>query len=345
MSERTEAPTPRHLAEMRRRGETALSVELTQSITLLVGVWLLASRLPALMEGLLQMLHRSFTGLDQGDLANASLQALARAMEGWLPFLATLAAVGIVASLAQTRGLVAFRRLQPSLERINPWAGLRRVFSARGLFETAKGLVKMAILGIILYQSLRALPGRLALASQAGLGPGLAVLGDALSRIAKQGAALLVLAASADYVYQWRQYRQRIKMTREEVMEELKNAEGQPFIKAKIRQLQRRWSRQRMMAQLVRADVVVTNPTHVAVALRYDRATMLAPIVVAKGKGLIAEQIMRKARELGIPLVQNIPLAHALIRVELGEQIPVNLYRAVAEVLAFVYRLRKEGRA
>jgi flagellar biosynthetic protein FlhB len=266
-------------------------------------------------------------------------------MEGWLPFLATLAAVGIVASLAQTRGLVAFRRLQPSLERINPWAGLRRVFSARGLFETAKGLVKMAILGIILYQSLRALPGRLALASQAGLGPGLAVLGDALSRIAKQGAALLVLAASADYVYQWRQYRQRIKMTREEVMEELKNAEGQPFIKAKIRQLQRRWSRQRMMAQLVRADVVVTNPTHVAVALRYDRATMLAPIVVAKGKGLIAEQIMRKARELGIPLVQNIPLAHALIRVELGEQIPVNLYRAVAEVLAFVYRLRKEGRA
>jgi len=335
------------MEEMRRKGEIAQSPELTAAVTLLLAVYLLNSRLPKLLEGLAGVMRSSFSALGRTDLTALSLHSSGASLvlglaTAWMPFFLTLVVVGIVVGLIQTRGLVTFSRLKPSLSHVNPVSGLKRVFSTRGLFETGKGLIKMAVLGVILYQTLRDLPNQLALTSQASLGAGIATLGTAVSKMARQGALLLVLAAGIDYAYQFRQHRQRMKMTREEVREELKSSEGQPWIKAKIRQLQRRMSRQRMMQELARADVVVTNPTHLAIALRYDKTSMLAPIVVAKGRGTIAERIVQKTRELKIPIVQNIPLAHALIHVEIGSQIPVTLYQAVAEVLAFVYRLRRE---
>ena len=175
--------------------------------------------------------------------------------------------------------------------------------------------------------------------------PGIVSLGDSLGQIARQSALFLLVAAVLDVIYQRRRYQTRSKMTRQEVTEDRKNAEGQPLLRAKIREMQRRMGRRRMMQELKHADVVVTNPTHLAVVLRYDAQKMAAPVVVAKGQGLIAEQIKRKAREYGIPLIENIPLAHALITIDLGAAIPATMYKAVAEVLAFVYRVRRRGTA
>lgn len=347
MAERTEQPTPRHLARMRERGDVAQSPELTGAVTLLVAVYLLVGQAPRLMQGLAGVMRHAFASLDRADFTVSSVTASGASLawtllRDWLPFFGALVLTAVVIGLVQTRGLFSTYRLRPNFGHLNPIAGLQRVFSKRGLFETGKGLLKMALLGVVLYLTLKDAPLKLAgLTSHMEVGVGLAFVGDSLAKVARQGALLLLLAAGLDYAFQFRQYRQRMLMTREELMEELKNAEGQPLLRAKIRQMQRRMSRMRMMRELARADVVVTNPTHLAIALRYDAEEMAAPTVVAKGKGLVAEQIVRRARELKIPIVQNIPLAHALIHVELGAQIPVNLYQAVAEVLAFVYRLRR----
>jgi flagellar biosynthetic protein FlhB len=349
MAERTEQPTARHLAQMREKGDVAQSPELTGAITLLVAVYLLAGRLPSLMQSLGGMMRRAFSGLDRTDLTAATVRSGGMSLawsllQDWLPFFAALVATAVVVGLVQTRGLFSTYKLRPDLGNLNPISGLKRILSSRGLFETGKGMLKMTLLGVVLYITVKDTPAQLAaLTTQMALGPGLVFTGDVLARLARQGAMLLLLAAGLDYLFRFRQHRQRMLMTREELIEELKSTEGQPLLRAKIRQMQRRMSRQRMMQQLAHADVVVTNPTHLAIALQYDSKKMPAPKVVAKGKGLVAEQIVRRARELKIPIVQNIPLARALIHVELDEMIPVNLYQAVAEVLAFVYRLRRTG--
>ncbi|MCC7353022.1 MAG: EscU/YscU/HrcU family type III secretion system export apparatus switch protein [Anaerolineae bacterium] len=349
MAERTEQPTARHLAQMREKGDVAQSPEITGAITLLIAVYLLGGRLPALMQSMEDVMRRAFSGLSRTDLTVATVQTGGASLawvllRDWLPFFAALAATAVVIGLVQTRGLVSAQKLRPDFGKLNPVSGLKRLFSSQGLFEVGKGVLKMALLGVVLYITVKDTPAQLAaLTTHTTVGPGLVFLGDVLAKLARQGAMLLLLAAGLDYVFQFRQHHQRMLMTREELMEEMKSAEGQPLLRAKIRQMQRRMSRQRMMQQLAHADVVVTNPTHLAIALQYDNKKMAAPKVVAKGKGLIAEQIVRRARELRIPIVQNIPLARALIHVELDDVIPVNLYQVVAEVLAFVYRLRRTG--
>jgi flagellar biosynthetic protein FlhB len=348
MNERTFEPTPRRLAELRRRGDVPMSAEVTSGLTLLAAVYLLAARLASLSSMLQELMRASFKSLSNPDLSANSLESgglvVVHALAGaWLPFMLTIMAIGIIVSLVQTRGLIAMHRLLPDVKRLNPVSGLGRIFSKQGLFETGKGLAKMAILAVVLYGGARVAIIQLAVASQAGLVPGIASLTGSLNQMAHQAAMFLLLAAGLDVIFRQRQYQQRSKMTRQEVTEDMKNAEGQPILRAKIREMQRRLGRRRMMQQLARADVIVTNPTHLAIALRYDAKKMAAPVVVAKGQGLIAEQIMRKAREYGIPLVENIPLAHALIKIELGAAIPSTLYQAVAEVLAFVYRVRRHG--
>ena len=348
MSERTYQPTPRHLDELRRQGAVAMSTELIAGLVLLAAVYLLNGRMGTVTNGLGDIMRRSIVKSATLELTPQTVleggSAILNNLSGtWLSFFGALVAVGLVSGLAQTRGQISLNHIVPSFKHVNPIEGLKRIFSTRGAFEVAKGLIKMGILGLLFYQNLRDLPPKLIEASQIGLSSELAVIGDALANVARQAAILLVGAAALDFIYQWRQHRQRTLMTREEMVEEQKSSEGQPFIKAKIRQLQRRMSQQRMMQELTHADVVVTNPTHLAIALRYDREKMAAPVVVAKGRALMAERIVKRSRELRIPIVQNIPLAHALIQVELGTAIPVALYQAVAEVLAFVFRLRRQN--
>ncbi len=346
MSERTEAPTPRHLEKLRKQGQVANSMELSAALGLLVGVYLLRSQGTAIVNGLGQLMRMTFSAISRHDLTLVTLQTqgtvLALSAMGMIaPLVLSVMVTGILTTLAQTKGLVAPALLKPNPGRINPIANFRRLASRHSLVETLKGLGKVTVVGLIVFQPLPERAMNIAAASTAGLPGGISLLGSTLYQMAIRVAFLFVGIAVVDYVFQWRQFQQSVRMTREEVKEEMKSAEGSPLMKSRVRQMQRRWARQRMMQQVPQADVVVTNPTHLAIALKYDGQTMMAPMVVAKGKGVVAAQIVKVARQHRVPVVENRPLAHALIRVEVGAQIPPALYQAVAAVLAFVYRLRQ----
>ncbi|HIC88157.1 MAG TPA: flagellar biosynthesis protein FlhB, partial [Anaerolineae bacterium] len=340
MSERTHEPTPRRRAEFRRRGQTARSAEIGSALILLAGVSLIRMRGGVIGRHLGELMQRTFTNLNHSDLTPVDLfsKGLELGINLFLlmaPFFLVVMAVGVGSNLIQTGWLLTTQPLKPDPKRLNPLTGFRRIFSLQGLMEAAKTLAKMMLVILVAYGTLRGQMGNLAAASTGGLGPGLSVLGNVVYGLSLRIASLLLVLAGLDYLFQRRQFQQRIRMTREELQEELKSAEGQPQLKSKIRQLQRQMARQRMMQQLPMADVVVTNPTHLAVALQYDAETMSAPTVIAKGRGLIAKRIVRKAKEYRVPVVENRPLAQALFQVELGMQIPNTLYQAVAELLVF----------
>jgi flagellar biosynthetic protein FlhB len=230
--------------------------------------------------------------------------------------------------------------------KLNPIKGFKRMFSSKSLFNLLKSCVKVLIVGFIAYSFINGKLGELTVLLGANVKMierrGFEMLFDLAFRIC---AAILGLAV-VDYFWQWRQYEKELKMTKQEVKEEYKQMEGDPKIKAKIKEKQRKISMQRMMSDVPKADVVITNPTHYAVAVRYDLSVADAPVVLAKGRGYVALRIRKLAEAGKVPVVENKPLARALFdTVGVGEIIPVELYRAVAEVLAFVYNMknRKTG--
>jgi flagellar biosynthetic protein FlhB len=355
MAEKTEAPTPRRLAEARGHGQVAKSTELTSALVLLAAVWLLSGQGAQMSATLTALMRRAFTRLPEaspalggqewtvGTMGAAALGLLWELGTAVGPFLLALLAVGVIANVAQVGLLFTTTTLQPSLARLNPLAGLRRFFSANGLVELGKALAKLALIGLVIYVSLQGEAGRLLALGQMALPEAVGTLARLLSDLALRAAATYLFLGIADYLYQRRRFMQSMRMTRQEVIDDLKRSEGDPFLRGRIRQKQRQLARLRMMQAVPTADVVITNPTHLAVALRYDPLAMNAPQVVAKGAHEIAERIVEIAREHQVPVIQNIPLAQALYTlVEIGQEIPAELYVAVAEVLAFVFNLRRE---
>jgi flagellar biosynthetic protein FlhB len=259
------------------------------------------------------------------------------------PFVLIPAAVALGTQLAQTRFATSWEALAPQWRRVDPLHGLARLLGGTGLVEALKTVVKLAVLGGVAYVTLRAeWPLLLALR------PGAAMLVDIGKVVGalwlRVGLAYLALAA-LDYGHKWWQQHKSLRMTREEVREETKELEGNPLLRSRIRALHRQQATRRMMAETKRADVVLRNPVHVAVALRYDGGQMRAPRVVAKGARLMARRIVDVAVRHGVPVIENPPLARSLFRlVAVGQEIPRELYRLVAEVLAHVYSLRDRRR-
>jgi flagellar biosynthetic protein FlhB len=231
--------------------------------------------------------------------------------------------------------------LQPKLDKLNVVNGLKRLLSRRSLVELVRDLLKLAIIGIVAWLAVRAELDRimtLADAEPAGI---LTVAGWAVFRVSIKVILALLILALFDYAFQRWDFERSIRMTKQELKEEYKLYEGSPLMRSRIRQVQRELARMRMSKEIPHADVVVTNPTALAVALKYDSETMSAPTVVAKGARLLAERIKEIARSAGVPIVENKPLARALYAsVEIGAIVPAELYKATAEVLAYVYRLR-----
>lgn len=350
MSERTEAPTPRRMGEARQRGEVARSPEVNAAVALLVGFWLLRGAGPRL-AGALQALVRDVVLDLPLDLHGAWLrERIALIALRLAPSMATilfgLLAAGVAASLAQTGWVWASKRVGLDFTRLNPISGLKRIFSAQGLIELGRALVKLGVVAWTAYSYYR---GQLEQVLSLGQGS----LAEAVGRWAglayglgvRVGGVYLLLAA-VDYGYQrWRVTRD-LRMTREEIKEEMKSAEGDPLLRSRIRAQQRRLARRAQLSRVPKADVVVTNPTHFAVALVYNRERMAAPRLVAKGLGALAQRIKAVAAEHDVPVVENPPLARALYRsVEVDQEVPPELYVTVAEVLAFVYNLRAARRA
>lgn len=344
--ERTEQPSPKRLREARERGQVARSRELAgaavvgaAALSLLLLGGSMAQRAAAwfrdaltLDAGLLEAPGRLPGLFGEGMLAGLWVAA---------PVFAAALAGAIVAGLALGGWNFSLQALAPDLSRLDPVRGLGRLFSLPALAELAKALLKFLGIGACAALALRAFePQLIGLA----LEPGAAGIHHAAvlaTQMLVLLAATLVVIAAIDVPYQWLRHQQSLRMTRQELLDELKESDGRPEVRGRIRRLQAEMSRRRMMDAVPTADVVITNPTHFAVALKYSGGAMRAPRVVAKGADLIAAAIRERAEQHGVPLVSAPPLARALYRsVEIGAEIPVNLYNAVAQVLTYVYQLR-----
>ena len=340
---RTEAPTPKRKREQRRKGQVAKSADLASWLGLLVGTYLL----PAAAGGLFSAAGDSLNALPtitQAPSADVALAALGHTLtSGFLavmPFLVIMGGVGVVSQLLQTGFLVSPKLLAPDFKRINPLHGAKRLFSTRSLVETVKQLAKVVVIAWVGWPYVQRIATDLTEGGQVPLLAGLATSGQALLGMLRAIAWAVLAISVAEYGYQRFQHRRDIRMTKQEIREEMRQSEGDPHVKSRIRSLQAALARSRMMGEVPLADVVVTNPTHVAVALRYDPARG-APRVVASGVGEVAARIRAKAVAANVPLVEAKPLARALWRAcEVGDEIPTVLYEAVAKVLAFVRRLR-----
>ncbi len=349
MSEKTEAPTPRRLADAREKGQIARSPEVNAALMMVAAFWLLRGQTANIAQMLNEVMLNTFTRLPSSELtleavSGMGLNIALKALLAVAPFAIGLAAVGVVASVAQTGGLFVPSLAAPKLERINPLAGFQRIFSGRGLVEVGKALLKVAVVGWVAYSALKdQAPSLLALGTM-DLRSGISLLVDTAFGLGTRVATVYIVIAALDYIYQRRQWLNQLKMSRQDIMQEIKSSEGDPFLKMRIRQQQRRLARQRMMDRVPKANVVIINPTHFAVALMYDKSKMSAPRVVAKGTLLMAQRIVEIARAHNVPVVQNVPLARALYSgVQIDQEIPPALYQAVAEVLAFVFSLKKKS--
>lgn len=347
--ERTEQPTNKRLEKFREEGRIAKSQELGGILVLFMGVYLLAVLGPRIAENLAAIMRNSYTQVGQqrpGMLTQNYLQEVIShsTLEVGLalvPWLGALVAVGIAANVVQTRGLVQPRLLIPKWNRLNPISRVKQMFGAQMLMETVKGLAKQSAIGLLVYFTIVNRLGDLITSAQMGFLSGVYGLSQVAYSMSLQAAMLLLGIALFDYGWQYYRHRKSLLMTKQEVRDEAKQQEGSPEVKGRIRRIQREMAQRRMMAQIPSADAVIVNPTHYAAAIRYDTATMHAPKLIAKGQDEVALKIISIARHHGIPVVPNRPLARALYKLPLDTTIPGEFFQAVAEVLAFVYNLKK----
>jgi flagellar biosynthesis protein FlhB len=345
-TEHTEDPTPRRLEEAINRGDVVKSAEVATWFTIAGGTLILmvfaapaAENLQITLRGLIMHSYELPTsGPALNELAKVLAMRVLSAIG--IPFLlltlAALAGTGL-----QHRIVFSAEPLKPDISKLSPVAGLKRLFSKVALVNFIKGLVKLVLFGTVIAALLW--PQRLRLAGLIGADP--AVILPLARSLAMQMlgtvVAILTVIAAADYLFQYRQWYDRQKMSFRELKEEFRQSEGDPAVKGKIRQLRQSRARKRMMAQVPKASVIITNPTHFAVALQYERG-MNAPLCVAKGADLIARKIREVAEAHDIPIVENPPLARALHgTVEIDQEIPQEHYRAVAEIIGYVMKLRR----
>ena len=344
--DRTEEPTGKRISEARKKGQVAQSRELNAAIVLLMGGILLGGPGASLLAKMTELLVRSLIDLPTS-IPNLIWLRQMLFMDAItiLPYLGLIVVglliTGVTVTLAQTGFLWASEKLGFDFDRVNPINGFKRLLSLNGFVELLRALLKVALVGWVAYRFLRNHVFSLIGMGQVDMNTALQNWAAmALALISQVAWAYMVLAV-IDYGYQRWQNKKSMKMSKEEVKDENKQSEGNPLIKSAIRSKQRRIHMRRMMAKVPKADVVITNPTHLAIAIQYKSGEMNAPVVLAKGAYRIAERIVAVAREYDLPVIQNIPLARGLYRiVEIDEEIPPDFYVAMAEILAYVYRLK-----
>jgi flagellar biosynthesis protein FlhB len=350
-SEKTEKPTPKRIADARKKGQVAKSNDFNSALVLGAVVLLLMmygsyffQYLARLTREFLQHQLRTATSLNEGTFAGIFSDTMFHIIIVMAPFLVGVLLMGVLANLMQVKVLFTVHPLKPDLQKINPLKGLKRIFSQRTFVELIKGILKMVVVGYCAYVVIQSQEDHLMAMSHMGFAQAWALIfKTALSICATIAIALLVLGV-ADWWYQHYQLMKQLKMTRQEVKDELKNTEGNPEIKRRLKQTGHAMLRRRMLSAVQTADVVVTNPTHFAVAIQYDPDEAPAPRVVAKGADHMAFKIRELAQEHKVPIVENKPLARSLYSaVEVDHMIPPELFITVAEVLAYVFK-RNRGR-
>jgi len=345
--EKSESPTARRRQQARDEGRIARSTELSAAAVLIGGGLSIAMAGGASLgtyacRVLTDCAHSLSGGAMTPEGASMALRGVVLGLVAALaPFLTGIVVVTVAVNLAQSRGAISWKPIQPDFNRLNPIPGFRRFTSLDGVFNLLKSMVKLALLGCITWFVMRRNWPELVSLAETGPAAVLAVMRSLALRLLFMTGFAFLLVAIVDYVWQYRQLEKSLRMTKQEVILEHKESEGDPQIKARIRGIQRQRARQRMLQSVPRADVVITNPTHVAIALQYDPDVAPAPIVLAIGERKLAERIKEIARASRVPMVENKPVARALLATcVVGRPIPPALYSAVAEILAFVYRQR-----
>ncbi len=344
--DRTEQPTPKRRAEAREKGMIARSRDLNGALVLLTALGLLSLWGPHMGRRSLVLFQVWLSDLKPGLISPAQVPVILYKFGAALgsllwPVFLSLAVASVAANYLQGGWIFAPSRLAPDFSRLNLLSGLPRLFSGNSLVQLANSLAKVTVIGLVVYLTLKDELSLLLPLLYQDTGQFLLFLKSAALRISGKIVVALLVLGVLDFLYQRYQHEKKLKMTKQEVRDEMRQVEGDPKVKARIRGIMRQRAMKRMMAEVPQADVVVTNPTHLAVALKYDSGTMMAPQVVAKGRGFIALKIVALAQEARVPVVENRPLAQSLFKlVEVGQSIPISLYKAVAEVLAYIYSLR-----
>jgi len=344
--EKEEAPSEKKREDTRKKGQVAKSTELNSVFVLLAAIFLLRLVGPWMMRELDAHIREYFALCENADMSmqrliDLSQGAIVLLVKIILPFAGAILCAGVLANVVQIGLLFTFEPMIPKLEKLNPLSGIKRIFSMRTVVETIKNVLKIILIGYIAYATIKdEYEILVTLADVSVMMIWQFVLASAYDIFLRTALVMLIIAL-ADYGYQRYEHEKKLKMSHQEIKEEHKQMEGDPQVKARIRALQREMSRRKMMDQVPQASVVVTNPTHLAIAMLYDMDKSDAPVVVAKGKDLLALRIKKIAAENDVPLVENKELARAMYdKVEVGSPIPVEFFEAVAEVMAYVYRLK-----
>jgi len=347
--EKTEQPSARRREQARKEGNFATSKEISSFFSILGAVVVLYFSGVWIFMGIADFMKTSFFSFGP-ELTVQSALALFNRVTGKLLLLILPAMAvpvfGAISYVLQNGLNFTGKPMTPDLNKINPLEGVKRLFSLNSLAELVKSILKLTIITYVVYGTVKAEWPRLPFLMDMQLTGALAYIGTIAFRIMAKTVWVLALIAGVDYLYQRWSFEKGLRMSKDELKEEAKETEGDPHVRARIKSIQREMARKRMMQDVPTADVVVTNPTHLSIAIKYDRSKADAPMVVAKGAGHLAMKIRELATENNVPLVENKPLARHLYKhTEVGMQIPVEVYKAVAEVLAYVYRLKGKFRS
>lgn len=348
--EKTEPATPKKLNETRENGQVAKSKELIMAVSLLALFIIIKIYVGTMGEKLINSFRDFYNSFDiivkdSGEgypigLACATIQNVFMSILNIVvPILLIAVVIAILGNMLQQSWKVSSKPMKPKLSKISPLSGFKRIFSVRQLLELLKSIAMIAIISIVVYTTIMDRMGLLLSFYDITLYSALATVGEIVTDLGIKISAIFLVIGFIDLIYQRHKFKEDTKMTKQEVKDEYKNAEGDPQVKSQIRRRMMEVSRRRMMQQLPEADVVITNPTHFAVALKYEPDSGMAPIVIAKGADYLAFQIKDKARECNIAIVENKPLARILYHnVDIGMEIPPELYQAVAEILANILK-------
>lgn len=347
--EKTEQATPKKRRDERKEGNVFQSKEIVICATLLAVFFGFKIFYPYVQDAVIVSL-KDFIGLVETkntlttEDANVFLiSAIKTIAIGCGPILMVCCVVAVIATFAQTRGLVNFKSLRPKFSRLNPLSGIKKMFSLKGMIELLKSIIKITVLFVVIYNSVKDSLNTISNMMNMTILQGASATGEMLFDIITSVSIAFVFVSLMDLLYQRWDYEKNLKMTKQEVKEEYKMTEGDPKIKGQIKQKQQAMSRRRMMQAVPEADVIIRNPTHFAVALKYDSEKNKAPMVVAKGQDALALKIVEIGQNHGVFITENKPLARALYaQVDVDMEIPSDFYQAVAEVLAVLYRLKEK---
>ena len=343
--EKTEDPTEKRRRDFREKGQVAQSKEVHTAMLLTGGLLIWSFYAPVFWGGMQELTAFFWRISAEFSLTTASVRLMLLfilqkgAILLW-PMLVACLLLGFMSSFLQIGWLFTTKPMMPDLSKLDPIKGAAKFVSKRSFFETVKSLVKVILIGIVAYHTIWTQADQLLALSGAPLPAIVAFMGSVMFTILLKCAVLLIVIAIIDYLFTRHEMEQKMKMTKQEVKEEHKETEGNPQVKQKVRQIQREMARKRMMADVPKADVIITNPTHYAVALKYTRHEMEAPVVLASGADHVAMKIREIGTENNVPIVENPIVARALYKVDIGSEIPDEMFKAVAEILIYVYSLK-----